>query len=114
MKKTLFIDTNISNPDGSYFVNERVIISRGLKIGDEVTAYQEGEEWDAVVTYTFGTWGVAIRSSCRAVSDEKQVAYGEGFWEGYYCQLSNLSKVLGQVDIPQDKIEYIVKKMHNI
>ena len=112
MKKTVFIDTNMPNSDGSYYIDEIIINGRGLKNGDEVIAYQEGEEWDAVITFNDGKWGVELKSHAMIVSDEKQHGYREGFWEGYYCQVMNLFNVLKQAKISQEELNFIINKMY--
>jgi len=110
MKKTVFFDTNMPNSDGSYYVDEIIITGKNLEVGDEVIAYQEGEEWEAIITYNDG-WGVKLASSATEISVEKETGYKEGFWEGYYCQLLNLTKVLKQVEISEKDVYFILSKM---
>ena len=107
MKKIIFFDTNMSNLDGSYHIDEIVIRRKKIKAKDKVIIYQDGEEWDAVVTYSENNWGVKIISEARRVSEDKRNAYTEGFWEGYYCKLANLRKVLGEFHLSQEDIDSI-------
>lgn len=113
LKKTVFIDTNILNSDGSYYLDKVLVNGRGLKAGDEVIAYQEGEEWDAKIIFINDSWGVEINSPARTISMEKQTGYNEGFWEGYYCQLLNISKVFEQLNISRDKLDSLFRYMND-
>lgn len=47
--KTLFIDTNMGNSDGSYFIHDIEVKSMQLKPGETVIAYQDDDMWTAEV-----------------------------------------------------------------
>ena len=111
MRKVVFFDANMINPDNSYFLDEIIIKGKNLKSGDIVTAYQEGEEWDGIIIESNNAWGVELISEAKEVSLEKAIGYKEGFWEGYYCNIINLTKVLNQVNINQGDINFILEKM---
>ena len=41
-----------------------------------------------------------------------RLTHKEGFWEGYYCQLRELSKVLEQVGIKKETVEEIFDRYY--
>jgi len=111
MKKTVFFDTNMLNSDGSYYIDVLTIEGRGFKNGDEVIAYQEGEEWDAIIILNDGIWGVQLISLARKISEEKRIGYEEGFWGGYYAQQLRFSAILKQVKLSKEDLNKILEKM---
>lgn len=109
---TVFIDTNICNKDGTYYIDHIVAKGKKLQIGEYVIAYQEDEEWDAQVSYDGNNWGIIILSEARTISSDRRRGHVEGFWEGYYCQLRNFFKVLEQVGIKKEIIQEALNQFY--
>ena len=112
MKKIVFIDTNMPNQDYSYYIHEIVAIGKSITAGDEIIAYQDGEEWDAIVTFKDGVWGASITSSVREISRNKEIGYIAGFWHGYYSHLVAIKNLLEQTNLSQATKDSIRNKLH--
>ncbi len=108
----VFIDTNICNEDGTYRIDYTVAKGKKLQIGERVIAYQDDEEWDAQIVYNGNNWGVEILSEARMISNDKRIGHVEGFWEGYFCQLRILSKVLEQVGVKKEIIQEVFNRLY--
>lgn len=78
----VFIDTNMKNGDGSYYVHNSDIIRKQLKAGDTVVAYQETDMWQAEVVRSGKGYGVILKSEASEISSERFEGHREGFNEG--------------------------------
>lgn len=109
--KTIFIDTNMINEDGSYFIPDIIIRKRGYLVGDIVTAYQDTDAWKAKIVNTNGTWGVELLSEAEQISDDRYEGHQEGFAEGVLVQNLNIIRVLQDQDVPANIIEAVKRKL---
>ena len=75
-RKAVFIDTNLLNHDGSYYLDLMLASVKRLKVGDIVVAYQDDEEWDAQICFNNNKWGVRLTSEARIISYERKVEIG--------------------------------------
>lgn len=109
--KTIFVDTNSINENGSLCINELIIKNLGLEVGEKVIAYQDEDSWEAQIVFLENQWGVELISDTREVSRERQEGHQEGFWEGYYVQSINLLRVLKDLNFSANDIEKIKKRL---
>lgn len=112
MKKVVFIDTNMINDDGSYFVSDIIIRHNGYMVGDIVTAYQDQDVWKAKIVNTDGAWGVELLSETELISDERYEGHQEGFAYGVYIQSLKAIRILQNLNVPAELIETMKKKLN--
>lgn len=110
-KEFLFIDTNSTNYEGMYFVNELEIKSKNLNIGDLIIAYQDNEEWDARILFNDGKWGVTLESEARVISNERYEGQQEGYWRGCYSERIILLRLLESLHASDELILEVNKWM---
>ena len=111
MKKTVFIDTNMVNEDGSYFISDIIIRKRKYVVGDIVTAYQDYDAWKARIVNTDGTWGVELLSDAETISDDRYEGHQEGYAFGAYIQNLAMIRILQNLNVPSDLIETVKQKL---
>lgn len=109
--KTIFIDTNSINENGSLCINEIVIKNMGLQKGEKVIAYQDADSWEAEIVFIKNRWGVVLTSDTKEISKDRQEGHDEGFWNGYYLQSIRLIHVLKELNYSIDNIEKIKEKL---
>lgn len=109
--KTIFIDTNSVNEDGSYYLDEIVIQGLGISVGERVIAYQDEDSWEAEVVMCGEKWGATLVSDSRQISPERQEGHAEGFWQGYYVQGRRLIYVLEQLNYSAKAIDEIKDRL---
>ena len=109
--KTIFIDSNSVNEDGSYYIDELLIKNMRLCVGEKVIAYQDADAWEAEITLCGDKWGAVTVSDGREISPERQEGHAEGFWWGYYVQSKRLVHVLEQLNYSAKAIEEIKEKL---
>lgn len=112
MLNIVFIDTNMRNEDGTYYIDNTIAKGKRLQIGERVVAYQDDEEWDAQILCNGNNWGVKILSEARMISNDRKVGHEEGFWEGYYCQLRIFFKILEEVGIKKEIIREVFNRFY--
>ncbi|MBQ8262785.1 MAG: hypothetical protein IJZ00_10905 [Lachnospiraceae bacterium] len=110
-KKTVFVDTNDINSDGSLRVSEYVINGKGLVAGEEVIAYQDDNFWEAEVIKSADGWGVSLKSTTQMISRERQEGHKEGFWEGFYVQSARIVQVLNDLNYSEEEIRELRSKL---
>lgn len=103
-KQVVFIDSNCTNDDGSYYIEELIVKSKKLKKGDAVIAYQDNEEWDAEISFSNNKWGAILKSEARLISQERYEGHKEGYWEGCYNQRHILLILLENLQAPETLI----------
>lgn len=111
-KRSVFVDTNSLNNDGSCAIHEIEIRSRGLEPGDTVIAYQDADKWEAEITFVDDVWGVKLLSETEEVSQERQEGHAEGFAQGVCLQKILTIRILKLLNAPQSLIEQVVEKMN--
>lgn len=109
--KTIFIDTNSVNEDGSYYVDELLIKNMELSVGEKVIAYQDEDSWEAEIVMCGNKWGALFVSDSREISAERQQGHTEGFWSGYYVQSRRLIYVLEHLNYSAQAIDEIKEKL---
>ena len=109
--KSVFVDTNLVNENGTLCINEIVINSMELHDGEKVIAYQDADSWDAEIVYADHKWGVVLLSDAKEISRERQEGHREGFWEGYYVQSMRLIRVLEDLSFSADVIQNVRNKL---
>ena len=109
--KSIFIDTNSINENGTLYISELIVKNMGLQKGEKVIAYQEEEYWEAEIVYTDNCWGVVLLSDAKKVSKERQEGHEEGYQEGYYVQSMRLLRVLQNLNYSAEEIEKIKEKL---
>lgn len=111
-KRSVFVDTNSVNTDGSYVIHEIEIRSRGLEPGDTVIAYQDADKWEAEITFADDVWGVKLKSEAKEVSRERQEGHTEGFTQGVCLQKINTIKILKLLNAPEKLVEQVMAKLN--
>lgn len=109
--KTIFVDTNSVNEDGSLCISEIFINNMNLKIGEKVIAYQDADSWDAEIVFSRNKWGVKLISDIKEISKERQEGHKEGFGDGYFVQSINIFRVLRDLNYSTNDIEMIKHKL---
>lgn len=109
--KTISIDTNNVNENGTLYVSEVVIKGMKLQAGEKIIVYQENDSWEAEVIFQDDEWGIKLTSDSKEISYERQEGHMEGFWEGYYLQSIRLLRVLNSLNLSNDIIEKIKEKL---
>lgn len=109
--KSIFIDLNSVNDNGSYRINELVVKNMKLKTGDKVIAYQDFDSWEGEIIFEEGNWGVVLVSSASEISKERQEGHKEGFWDGYYLQSVRIIRVLEALNYSTIEINIIRNKL---
>lgn len=110
-RKTVFIDTNCQNEDGSIKIHELIVKNMRLQHGEKVIAYQEEDWWDAEIVQKEDCWSVEILSEPKRVSKERQDGHREGFTEGRYAQSIFLLRVLQNLNYSVEEIEKVKEKL---
>lgn len=108
-KKFIFIDTNMQNNDGSYFVSDYDIKSKQLEVGDAVTVYQETDMWNGEIVLSEGGYGVVLKSEAVEINPERYEGHKEGFAEGESVQKAGTIKLLEVLNANADLIEEVKK-----
>jgi len=109
--KTVFIDTNSINENGSFQIHEVIVKNLELQVGEKVIAYQEGDLWQAEVVNENNYWGIVLKSEAKKISKERLEGQEEGFWAGYYAQSIRFLRVLEQLNYSATDIEKIKMKV---
>lgn len=109
--KTIFVDTNSVNENGTLRIHEIIVKNMGLQIGEKVIAYQDSDWWEAEIVFENDNWGVVLNSDTYEVSKERQEGHTEGFWEGYYIQCVGIILVLEKLNYSETEIERIKSKL---
>lgn len=109
--KTIFIDTNSVNEDGSYYIDELLIKNIKLSVGEKVTAYQDADAWEAEIVLCGDKWGAVPISGSREISPDRQEGHTEGFWWGYYVQSKRLVNVMEHLNYSAKAIDEIKEKL---
>ena len=111
MQKTVFIDTNMVNKDGSYFVSDMIIRQNGYAAGDLVTAYQDYDAWQARIVKTDGIWGVELLSEAERISDDRYEGHREGYAFGAYIEKLAAIRILQKLNLPDHVIEAVRQEL---
>ena len=109
--KTIFVDTNSVNENGTLYIHEIIVKNMGLQIGERVIAYQESDFWEAEIVFDDNNWGVVLNSDTKEVSKERQEGQTEGYWRGYYMQCITIIRVLEDMNYSVTEIEAIKTKL---
>lgn len=109
--KSVFIDTNILNENGSVQIHEVIARALDLENGETVIAYQEDEFWEANVVKEKNSWGVQLVTEAGTVSSERLEGQKEGFREGLFVQMLRVIKVLQSQGYSDEEIEKIKECM---
>ena len=109
--KSIFIDTNWQNEDGSIKLHELIVKNMELQPGEKVIAYQEEDWWDAEIVQKEDCWSVEILSEPKRVSKERQVGHIEGRQYGIYMQSISLLRVLQNLNYSAEEIEKVKEKL---
>lgn len=109
--KTIFIDTNLVNDNGSVKIDEFIINNMELQKGERVFACQEGDCWEAEIVYEDTCWCVKLLSETKEVSKERQMGQEEGFWNGYYVQSMRMLRVLQSLNYSSEEIKKVKEKL---
>ena len=108
-KKFIFIDTNVQNNDGSYFVSDYDIKSKQLEVGDAVTVYQETDMWNGEIVLSEGGHGVVLKSEAVEINPERYEGHKEEFAEGESVKKAGTIKILEVLNANADLIEEVKK-----
>ena len=111
MKKFVFIDTNFCNEDGSCQIHELQAKQQKLTEGDPVTAYMEGEQWDARVLRCGSQWGVVLLSETRTLSAERYEGQQEGYHNGRLIEQLRTLRVLEGMNLPEELLEEAKRRL---
>lgn len=109
--KSLFIDTNLINKNGSIQISDVLVKNLDLQPGEKVIVYQDADSWQAEVVHDKNYWGAMLISEAREIGKERKEGQEEGFWEGYYTQSIRLLKVLEQLEYSVADIEKIKNRL---
>lgn len=109
--KSVFIDTNNQNDDGTLKVHEFVIHNLNLQNGEKVIAYQEEDYWEAEIVCKNNCWSVKLLSETKEVSKERQLGQEEGFQHGCLVQNMRLLQVLQNLGYSAEEIERVKQKL---
>lgn len=101
------MDTNSTNNNNFYYIDELIIKSKDLKEGNTVIAYQEDDEWDAEVAFINNRWGVMLKSEARTISKERYEGHQEGYWEGCYSERKILLQLLEKLQASEELISKV-------
>ena len=77
--KSLFIDTNLINKNGSIQINDMLVKNLDLQVGEKIIVYQDADSWQAEVVYDKNCWSVMIISEAQAIKEEHKQGHEEGF-----------------------------------
>lgn len=105
--KSIFIDTNFVNDNGSIKVHDMVIKNMELQHGEKVIAYQEGEYWEGEIVYADNCWSVELLSDTKEISKERQEGQKEGYLEGIYIQSMRFFQAMRMLNYSEEEIEKI-------
>lgn len=108
--KYVFIDTNSTNEDGSYYIWDGYVKSKNLKVGDKVIAYQEKDSWLAEIVVSAKGYGVMLKSETKEISDERYGGHIEGFNNGMSVQKQITINVLQNLGIDSVVIDAVKEK----
>lgn len=111
MKKFVFIDTNFCNEDGSCQLHELQAKQQKLTEGDPVTAYMEGEQWDARIVRHGEQWGVTLLSETRTLSAERYEGQQEGYHNGRLIEQLRTLRVLEGLNLPEELLEEAKRRL---
>ena len=109
--KSIFIDTNWQNEDGSIKLHELIVKNMDLQPGERVIAYQEEDWWDAEIVQKEDCWSVEILSEPKRVSKERQEGHTEGYMEGIYVQSMRVFRTLELLNYSKEEIERVKEKL---
>ena len=109
--KWIFIDTNLTNENGSIHVSDILVKNLDVQIGEKVIVYQNAEAWQAEIVYDKNCWGAMIISEAQIIEKERQEGQRDGFWAGYYVQSMRLLRALEQLEYSATDIERIKDKL---
>ena len=109
--KSIFIDTNFVNDNGTLRINEFMIDNLRLQNGERVLAYQEEDFWEAEIVYEDNVWSVKLLSDAKNLSKERQIGHEEGFQNGCYVQSMRLLHALQNLGYSAEEIEKVKQKL---
>lgn len=109
--KFIFIDTNMRNNDGSYYIDDNDISRKQLDVGDIVIAYQEKDMWKAEIVLSENGYGVILKSVTSEISDERFEGHKEGFDNGQSIQKLRTIKLLQRLNADPLLIEEVRKNL---
>lgn len=109
--KSVFIDTNFVNDNGTLKINEFMIANLGLQNGERVLAYQEEEYWEAEIVYEDNVWSVKLLSDAKNLSKERQIGHAEGFQQGCLVQSMRMLQALQSLEYSAEEIEKVKQKL---
>ena len=109
--KSILIDTNFVNDNGTLKINEFMIANLGLQNGEHVLAYQEEDFWEAEIVYEDNGWGVKLLSDAKNLSKERRIGQVEGFRQGCLVQSMRLLQAMQSLDYSAEEIEKMKQKL---
>lgn len=109
--KSVFIDTNFVNDNGTLKINEFMIANLGLQNGERVLAYQEEDYWEAEIVYEDNVWSVKLLSDAKNLSKERQIGHAEGFQQGCLVQSMRMLQALQSLEYSAEEIEKVKQKL---
>ena len=109
--KTIFVDTNSVNENGTLRIHEIIVKNMGLQVGEKVIAYQDSDWWEAEIVFENDNWGVVLNSDTYVVSRERQEGHDEGYWHGYYMQCARGILLWEKLNYSETEIEKIKAKL---
>lgn len=109
--KSVFIDTNFVNDNGTLKINEFMIANLRLQNGEQVIAYQEEDYWEAEIVYEDNVWSVKLLSDAKNLNRERQIGHVEGFQQGCLVQSMKLFQTLQSLDYSAEEIEKVKQKL---
>ena len=109
--KFIFIDTNMRNKDGSYYIDDNDIFRKQLVVGDIVVAYQEKDMWKAEIVLSENGYGVILKTETNEISDERFEGHKEGFDNGLSVQKLRTIKLLQRLHVDPLLIEEVKRNL---
>ena len=114
MIKHVFFDTNshyFEADNEIYEIHQSAVMAGKLAEGDLVTAYMEGEQWDARIVRHGKQWGIVLLSEARTLSLERFEGQKEGYWEGIRIEKLRALRVLKDLGLPEDLLEEAKRRL---
>ena len=114
MNKHVFFDTNSRYFDADneiYKIHESAVRAGKLAEGDLVTAYMEGEQWDARIVRHGEQWGIVLLSEFREMSSERYEGQQEGYAHGRLIERLRTLRVLEGLNLPGELLEEAKRRL---
>ena len=109
--KSLFVDTNCVNENGSICINDIVIENMKLDAGEKVIVYQDADSWEAEIVHDNNKWGCVLSSNARKISQERLEGQQEGFLNGCLLQSYWMLLILKELNYSASDIEIVKAKL---